>query len=740
MALSTCPTVRGLRERGEQMNTADFLRRLDGVKRSGKGWMARCPAHDDHNPSLSITETSDGKTLLKCFAGCQPEQVVSAVGLEMKDLFPAALNNGENVGRSKAKVATATAARIAHVYDYVDERGELLYQVCRKEPKDFSQRRRDEKGKLIWGLNAGVYAQHPNGDWLRATDRTPSNYPRRKFDEARRVPYRLPMLLAADPQTTVFIVEGEKDADRLASLWLVATTNVGGAGNWRDEYSEHLSGRHVVILPDNDDAGRNHAEKVAASLKGKAASVKIVRLPDVPEKEDVSYWLNNGSTLEQLQALAEAAAVEATNARETEVAGFLSTDIQVGDEGDDWVCLSDVQPEELEWLWFPYIPLGKLTLFDGDPGVGKSWATCAITAAVTKGIGLPDVPQTEPRNVLMLSAEDGLADTVRPRLDNLGADVTRVTARNKRLTLDEQGLADLESKVAALRPALVIIDPLFSFVGERVDIFRDNQVRSVTDRLAELARKYGCAIVALRHLTKQQQKALYAGGGSMGIMGTARSALLFGHDTEDVTNCGFVHVKSNIAEKGGCVGYRIEKTEDRRGRFYWKGDSDLTAEKILGFTTRRKVGTKLEAAVEFLSNELQACGLPQEKIERRALRAGISEATLKRAKAELKIKPYRPEKSNGPWWWKLPEAQEQTPGVQRAEDTNEHVADGKDVAADSTLSATIPGAQMSRWGEAEDDARCSNEHLDEQPQTTLSFNFIPLSPGAQIGSQETLSM
>jgi hypothetical protein len=144
--------------------------------------------------------------------------------------------------------------------------------------KGFSQRRPDDAGGWIYKLN-GV----------------------------RRVPYRLLELLAADPSQLVFIVEGEKDADRLASLGFVAATNAGGAGKWRDEFSGFLRGRNVVIIPDNDESGREHAAKVARSLQGVAASVRVLELPNLPPKGDVSDWLDAGGVVEELLVLAGSA-------------------------------------------------------------------------------------------------------------------------------------------------------------------------------------------------------------------------------------------------------------------------------------------------------------------------------------------------------------------------------------------------------------------------------------------------
>jgi hypothetical protein len=168
--------------------------------------------------------------------------------------------------------------RIAAVYDYLDEGGCLLYQVVRWDPKDFSRRRRDGTGGWVWNT-AGVST----------------------------VLYRLPELVNSDPADTTFVCEGEKDTDNVRSLGLVATCNPGGAGKWRPAYNGPLRGRHVVTLPHNDDKGRDHAEQVAHSLQGEAASIKILMLPGLPEAGDVSDWIAAGGTKEELLRLAWAA-------------------------------------------------------------------------------------------------------------------------------------------------------------------------------------------------------------------------------------------------------------------------------------------------------------------------------------------------------------------------------------------------------------------------------------------------
>ncbi|MEJ7577492.1 MAG: AAA family ATPase [Pyrinomonadaceae bacterium] len=497
-------------------------------------------------------------------------------------------------------------------YDYVDENGNVLYQVCRTIPKGFFQRQPDGKG-----------------GWLN------------NITGVRRVLYRLPELLAADRSETVYICEGEKDCDALRKLGLVVTTNAGGAEKWRDEYNESLRGRNVVVLPDNDDVGRKHARQVATSLYNIAASIKIVELPDLHEKGDVSDWLEAGGKIEQLQAMVESEEVvslplvEAPD--ENQCSDYTET-VKV-------VCMADVVPEDVSWLWYPYIAYKKLTIVEGEPSVGKSWATCAIATAVSTGLGLPNELPSQPRNVLMMSAEDGLNDTLRPRLDSMNADVSRIFALDGSLVFDTAGMKKLESYIVQYNPALVIIDPLFAYTGGKMDIYRDNEVRTMLANLKTIAEKHDCAIIAVRHLTKQQTgKAINAGAGSIAIAAAARSVLLFGRDDEG--NSGFVQTKNNLAPFGEAVGYKIEEEQ-----FSWTGESNLTASKILlSQSNIAPRATKQDEAVDFLRRILREGEVESEEVERLAKDANIKSRTLARAKATLGVKS---ERINNKWFMKL---------------------------------------------------------------------------------------
>ncbi len=241
----------------------DRLRGLPGFRTAGRNqWQARCPGHDDLKASLSIGQAEDGRVLLHCHAGCDLAAILRAVGIQERDLFT---DNGSE-------------RRIIAMYDYRTATGELSFQVVRFDPKDFRQRRPDGKGGWTWNTRG-----------------------------LPRLPYRLPELLSAE---YVHVTEGEKDADALAAIGLVATTNPGGAGKWPPDFGQYFQGKHVTIIPDNDPPGRVHAEAVARSLAGVAGSTKVLPLPGLPEKGDVSDWLAGRDPLdaaEELCRLSEAA-------------------------------------------------------------------------------------------------------------------------------------------------------------------------------------------------------------------------------------------------------------------------------------------------------------------------------------------------------------------------------------------------------------------------------------------------
>lgn len=318
-------------------------------------------------------------------------------------------------------------------------------------------------------------------------------------------------------------------------------------------------------------------------------------------------------------------------------------------------CLADVQPEKVSWLWNPYIPKSKLTIVEGDPGVGKSRATCALATATAVGSGPQGWSTSEPSNVLMLSVEDGLSDTIRPRLDSMRADVKRIFAIEGALTLDDNGTLTLEAEIIDLKPSIVIIDPLVAYIGARVDLHRANEVRGVTARLALLAEKYGCAVIAVRHLTKSgKDRAIYRGIGSIDFTAAARSGLLVGTDPDNPSRRAIIQTKNNLAEFGKAIGYEI-----REGQFFWTGVSNLTAERILSASSNESESSAQSEAESFLHTALAEGPRPSKEVRKDAREAGISDATLRRAKNAIGVTA-QPKGQSGKrgadfWEWSLPE-------------------------------------------------------------------------------------
>lgn len=307
-----------------------ILRKLPNAKHSSDDWKACCPAHDDRTPSLSIREGDDGRVLLHCFAGCAIDSICEAFGITTADLMPSSspVKKSDMPAKPPA-VELSVKPRIVATYDYHDEEGRLLFQAVRYEPKNFKQRRPNSTGGWEWSVKG-----------------------------TRVVPYRL-MELLAEPSKLVFVVEGEKDCENLALIGLQATCNAGGAGKWRREHAAFLHGRHVVVMPDNDKAGRDHAIKVAQSLQGIAASVRILELPGLPEKGDVSDWIeaqpdarDPADIREELERLAEAAPhwMPCSRAEETDVAGSATEPAAEFAPGPVLTCLGDVEAREVSWL------------------------------------------------------------------------------------------------------------------------------------------------------------------------------------------------------------------------------------------------------------------------------------------------------------------------------------------------------------------------------------------------------
>ncbi|WP_179293487.1 AAA family ATPase [Mycobacterium intracellulare] len=313
--------------------------------------------------------------------------------------------------------------------------------------------------------------------------------------------------------------------------------------------------------------------------------------------------------------------------------------------------LSDVKPERVTWLWPGWLPRGKPVTLDGDPGLGKSTLSDEFAAVVTTGGQWPDGTRCEyPGSVLLMSAEDGLADTVRPRLDAAGADVTKVHAIEGIPLVDEDGervlrpptLADvvaLEGAIAETDARLLVVDVIMAYLPTGTDSHKDQDIRRVLSRLAALADRTGCTVLLLRHLNKAKGgDPLYRGGGSIGIVGAARAGMLVAPDPEDPERRVLASVKSNLGPRPDSLAYRLIEAGDHGvARVKWEGQTNHTAHTLLSEPHDEDQGAATEAE-QWLSDYLAEQGAaPSKVVKVGAAKVGIRERTLQRAVKSLGV-------------------------------------------------------------------------------------------------------
>lgn len=613
------------------------ISRLEGAREIDGHYFAFCPVHDDRKASLSITEGVDGRVLIYCHAGCEPETILAKIGLSWKDLYP----SDKSEYRSTSKIVAE--------YNYTDAAGNLLYQAVRFDPKDFRQRQPDGKGGWKWTLK-----------------------------DVQTVLYRLPDIIQAIKATrTIFVVEGEKDADNLVRLGFVATCNPMGAGKWKDEYSHMLRGARVVILPDNDEPGRKHALDVARSLHAHWCIVRIVDLPGLGPKEDVSDWIKKGGTADELKRLVLASPFYEpppdTPGEHPSLDGSQPKDRP----GQIGILVSDVERERLRWLWPGRLALGKLSILDGDPGLGKSTLYCDLAARLTTGRSWPGEEEhtygpEHSGSVVIVTCEDAIGDTIRPRLEEAGADLSRCLVVQtvpewddkreqwtERVPVIPDDLPQIEEAVKRVDARLLIIDPLFAHLSGEINSFRDQDVRRALAPLANLVERLDVAALIIRHLNKASGgNVLYRGGGSIGIVGAARLGMLLARNPNDENALVLASTKANIALQPDSLTLRIVSSSNDSdvGIVQWEGTTPLTAQELVS-SYAGKTATKQDEATEWLIARLSHGPVLSETLIREAKDQGLSRRTLFRAKKDLGIKAEAigSPAHGGSWQWILPE-------------------------------------------------------------------------------------
>lgn len=320
------------------------------------------------------------------------------------------------------------------------------------------------------------------------------------------------------------------------------------------------------------------------------------------------------------------------------------------------IHMEDVVSKEVEWLWYPYIPYGKITIVEGDPGEGKTTLVLKLAAAMSRGLPLPcdDDREREPIHIIYQTAEDGIDDTIKPRLEKAGADCSMIRVIDE--TEKELSMTDdrLEQAIVETGARLVILDPIQAYIGAKIDMHRANEIRPVLKHLGMIAEKYNCAIVLIGHMNKAAgSKSTYRGLGSIDIQATARSVLLVAR-LRDKSNIRIMaHDKSSLAPTGDSIGF--EMTED--SGMICIGPYDITIDELLSGNEGRGK-KKLDIAENFIkeyfgsSKEIISNDILQE-----AARRGIKRNTLLSAKKKLGITSGKGKAEDGTsyWTWLLPQ-------------------------------------------------------------------------------------
>jgi hypothetical protein len=361
-----------------------------------------------------------------------------------------------------------------------------------------------------------------------------------------KIPFRLPELIAAPRATTVAICAGEKDVLTLVRLGYVATSNPGGEipKAWTPELNCWFVGRPVLIVEDNDATGRAHTREVAQALAGVATSIKVLRFPDVPEHEDVTWWVEQGHSKDELDARIAAA--------EPAYDGTLES-----------VRADQVTMRAITWLWLYRFAVGKIGIIAGLPDQGKGLILCYIAGRITRALEWPNGEGVSPQgNVIILSAEEDPADSLAPRLAAAGADLSRihfikmVSDTDEKTKQPRKRMFSLVTDLEKLRRKIlevgdvkaVIIDPVSAYLGVgKVDSYRDTDVRAVLGPLKELAEEMRIAVITVMHFNKKADvtNAMLRVSNSMAFVGLPRHVYGRNIGPAKLTGPPPMHIKVN---------------------------------------------------------------------------------------------------------------------------------------------------------------------------------------------------
>ena len=534
-------------------------------------------------------------------------------------------------------------------YTYVDERGQTLFWVYRYGPKKtFSQA---QPGSDQGGIKRG-------------RDGKPT------MQGARYVPYHLDEIAAAAGNSAavpwrVLLVEGEKDCDKVRSLWgVLSSTGAGGAGKWRNSYNRYFAGADAIVIGDCDDVGREHARKVGAALASVAASVRVVELPGLPEHGDLSDFIDAGGSQSDFEDIVDG--VEPLPRPPGPGASLVDEMI--------FRQLSDITMRPIDWLWPNRIARGKLTLIAGHPGLGKSQVAVWIAAIASTGGAWPDGGWVKPGRVLILSAEDDPEDTLKPRLIAAGCDESKIVVVYAVRTINDDGqliergfsIVEDVARLAALVEhygdvSTIIIDPITAYMGEDIDSHQTVAVRAVLRPLQEMAAKHHVAEIGITHLRKNSDgDAVLLVTGSLAFVAASRATYFVMRDDANPARRLFLTAKNNLGADMTGYAYAIEPVTlpngIRTSRVVWEYSTlNTTADEEIARRRKKTSTTAREMEIRFLKDLLGEGPVATQTIKDTAKAAGMSWRSIERAARDLGIVACKSPIPNGPWEWRLPD-------------------------------------------------------------------------------------
>ena len=368
----------------------------------------------------------------------------------------------------------------------------------------------------------------------------------------------------------------------------------------------------VFLCLDNDQPGNEACEKLAEEIPD---GYSVIRLK--PSRKDWNEILCDKNA-----------------DRKKSIIETVTMKVPEKEELVPMLCYEDIEQTSVEWLWFPYLPFGKLTIIQGNPGEGKTYFAMMLTAACTNRKTFPNMEEIEPFNVIYQTAEDGMGDTIKPRLVEAGADLSRVMViddTEEALTLSDDRI---EKAIRQNQVRLLIIDPVQAFIGADVDMNRANEVRPVFRKLGMIAEQTGCAIVLIGHLNKSSgTQSTYRGLGSIDIMAAVRSLLFIGKVKKDPTTRVLLHEKSSLAPPGETMAFKLGDEEG----FRWVGAYEISADDLLDGKEGKPTETKLQRGTKMIY-ELLADGnaVTIRELDEKAKAQGISQRTMREARSRMK--------------------------------------------------------------------------------------------------------